>query len=434
MSTNMTGGADGGIAIQVRLDTSKASKELNRLEQKILKLQEEVTVGKAKKSALVAQLEQANAELTALQAKTKIDGKSFVISPEDSKRISDLKIQIEQTQTAIEQQNKALSDAQLTLEGVKTRYGEVTHTLDNIRIGIENSKNAVLCVNADDSLCASLHDVLPNPVVFFGVDTPIYHDRVEELSDAPYCIRCKHEYVYDYVTYGHLGGYRCPNCGYHRPQPQVHVTKVLRTDDEHSEVIFEENGKQVPASIHLPGGYNIYNACACMAAASVMGIDMELAAKSLSSFACGFGRMEKFRINDADVRMILIKNPAGCNQVLNFLTQRTEPFVFAACLNDRAQDGKDISWIWDVDFERLTAMEGVLSDIYVSGVRADDMALRFLYAGFPKERIHVQKDYAQLMQEATGKKLPVFVMPTYTAMLALRGTIAKRYGYKEFWQ
>ena len=171
-----------------------------------------------------------------------------------------------------------------------------------------------------------------------------------------------------------------------------------------------------------------------MAAASVMGIDMELAAKSLSSFACGFGRMEKFQIHDTDVRMILIKNPAGCNQVLNFLTQRTEPFVFAACLNDRAQDGKDVSWIWDVDFERLTAMEGVLSDIYVSGVRADDMTLRFLYAGFPKERIHVQKDYAQLMEEATSQKLPVFVMPTYTAMLALRGTIAKRYGYKEFWQ
>ena len=126
MSTNMTGSADGGIAIQVKLDTSKASKELTRLEQKILKLQEEVTVSKAKKSALVAQLEQANAELTALQAKTKIDGKSFVISPEDSKRISDLKIQIEQTQAAIEQQNKALSDTQLTLDGVKTRYGEVT--------------------------------------------------------------------------------------------------------------------------------------------------------------------------------------------------------------------------------------------------------------------------------------------------------------------
>ncbi len=314
------------------------------------------------------------------------------------------------------------------------RYGEVTHTLENIRLGIEASPNATLVVNADDSLCASLQAQVSNPVVFFGVDTPIYDARVQELSDAPYCIRCKHEYVYDYVTYGHLGGYRCPACGYARPAPELSVKTVCKTDDEHSEVIFTAEGRDYPADIHLPGGYNIYNACACMAAAKVMGIDLALAAKSLSSFACGFGRMEKFKIHDADVRMILIKNPAGCNQVLNFLTQRKEPFVFAACLNDRAQDGKDVSWIWDVDFERLTDMQELLTEIYVSGVRAEDMALRFLYAGFPKERIHVEKDYGALMEQATRSGLPVFVMPTYTAMLALRGTIAKRYGYKEFWQ
>ena len=314
------------------------------------------------------------------------------------------------------------------------RYGEVTHTLERLRIGAKNSPNAVLCLNADDSLITSLHDDVPNPVLFYGVSTPIYAGHVAEVSDAPYCIRCKHEYVYDYVTYGHLGGYRCPSCGYHRPQPQVHVTKVLRTDDEHSEVIFEESGRQVPASIHLPGGYNIYNACACMAAASVMGIDMELAAKSLSSFSCGFGRMEKFEINGTDVRMILIKNPAGCNQVLSFLTQRTEPFVFAACLNDRTQDGRDVSWIWDVSFERLVDMGDTLREVYLSGTRAEDMALRFLYAGFPKEKLHVQKDYGALMEEATAHKLPVFVMPTYTAMLALRGTISKTYGYKQFWE
>ena len=314
------------------------------------------------------------------------------------------------------------------------RYGEVTHTLENIRLGIEASPNATLVVNADDSLCASLQAQVSNPVVFFGVDTPIYDARVQELSDAPYCIRCKHEYVYDYVTYGHLGGYRCPACGYARPAPELSVKTVCKTDDEHSEVIFTAEGRDYPADIHLPGGYNIYNACACMAAAKVMGIDLLLAAKSLSSFACGFGRMEKFKIHDADVRMILIKNPAGCNQVLNFLTQRKEPFVFAARLNDRAQDGKDVSWIWDVDFERLTDMQELLTEIYVSGVRAEDMALRFLYAGFPKERIHVEKDYGALMEQATRSGLPVFVMPTYTAMLALRGAIAKRYGYKEFWQ
>ena len=313
------------------------------------------------------------------------------------------------------------------------RYGEVTHTLEKLRIGAENSPNAVLCLNADDSLITSLHDDVPNPVIFYGVNTPIYASRVTEVSDAPYCIKCKREYTYDYVTYGHLGGYRCPHCGYARPKPDICVCRVNVSDEEHSEVVFRDGETEIPATINLPGGYNIYNACACMAAAKAMQLDLTQVAQSLSHFACGFGRMEKFEINGTDVRMILIKNPAGCNQVLSFLTQRTEPFVFAACLNDRTQDGRDVSWIWDVAFERLTGMEA-LREVYLSGTRAEDMALRFLYAGFPKEKLHVQKDSGKLMEEATAHKLPVFVMPTYTAMLALRGTISKTYGYKQFWE
>lgn len=314
------------------------------------------------------------------------------------------------------------------------RYGEVTHTLENIKIGIANSPNATLCLNADDSLCTSIADDAAQRVVFYGVQTPIYGSRVDELSDAPYCIRCKHAYAYEYVTYGHLGKYRCPACGYARPEPAVAVSRIVCSDDEHSELVFTVDGAQYPATVNLPGGYNIYNACACMAAGNAMGLDAAVTANSLSSFACGFGRMEKFAINGADVRMILIKNPAGCNQVLNFLTQRTAPFVFAACLNDRAQDGKDVSWIWDVDFERLVEMGDMLTSIYVSGVRAEDMALRFKYAGFPVEKLHVVKDYAQLMERSTREGAPVFVMPTYTAMLDLRGTISKRYGYKQFWE
>ncbi len=313
------------------------------------------------------------------------------------------------------------------------RYGEVTHTLENIRIGIGNSKHAVLCLNADDSLSGSLGQEVDNPVVYYGVDTPIYKTRVAELSDAPYCLKCKHAYVYDYVTYGHLGGYRCPHCGYARPTPDLCVSRIVTSDEEHSEVVFRDGQTEIPASINLPGGYNIYNACAAMTAAKALGLDLTKAAQSLSHFACGFGRMEKFEIGGADVRMMLIKNPAGCNQVLSFLTQRTEPFVFAACLNDRTQDGRDVSWIWDVAFERLTGMDA-LREVYLSGTRAEDMALRFLYAGFPQEKLHVQKDYGKLMEEATAHKLPVFVMPTYTAMLALRGTISKTYGYKQFWE
>ena len=314
------------------------------------------------------------------------------------------------------------------------RYGEVTHTLENIKIGIANSPNATLCLNADDSLCTSIAGDAKNPVIFYGIQTPIYAARVDELSDAPYCIHCKHAYEYEYVTYGHLGKYRCPACGYARPEPEVAVSDVVISDGEHSELIFSVGGVQYPASVNLPGGYNIYNACACMAAGKAMGLDLTVTAKSLSGFACGFGRMEKFQIGGTDVRMILIKNPAGCNQVLNFLTQRKEPFVFVACLNDRAQDGKDVSWIWDVDFERLVEMGDTLKSIYVSGVRAEDMALRFQYAGFPVDRLHVVKDYGKLMEQATKQNAPVFVMPTYTAMLDLRSTISKRYGYKQFWE
>ena len=313
------------------------------------------------------------------------------------------------------------------------RYGEVTHTLDNIRIGIQNSPNATVCLNADDSLCTSLAGDVANPVVFFGVNTPIYSSRVAELSDAPYCIRCKTEYVYDYVTYGHLGSYRCPKCGYSRPMPDVAVIRVNASDAEHSEVTFRADGQELDASIHLPGGYNIYNACSCMAAARALGIRLPLCASSLSTFECAFGRMEKFELNGANVRMILIKNPAGCNQVLNFLAQVTEPFIFVACLNDRAQDGTDVSWIWDVDFERLTAMPK-LQEIFVSGVRAEDMALRFKYTGYPVTKIHVVKDYDELCRQMCEDKTPVYVMPTYTAMMELRALISRLCGHKAFWE
>ena len=313
------------------------------------------------------------------------------------------------------------------------RYGEVSHTLDNIRIGISHSKHAVLCLNADDSLSGSLGEGVDNQVLYYGVDTPIYKTRVAELSDAPYCLHCKHAYVYDYVTYGHLGGYRCPNCGYRRPTPQVSVAKVLVSDAQCSKVEFALDGKTVPATINLPGGYNIYNAATAMAVAQALELDAKRAAQSLGAFSCGFGRMERFDIRGASLRMILIKNPAGCNQVLNFLTDTAEPFVFVACLNDRAQDGKDVSWIWDVDFERLVAMEQ-LEKIVVSGVRADDMAMRFKYAGMPTDKIQVIRDYSQLVKSLIQEDKPVYIMPTYTAMLGLRGVISKEYGFKAFWE
>ena len=314
------------------------------------------------------------------------------------------------------------------------RYGEVTHTLNSILTGIKNSPNAVVCINADDSLSVSMKDEIPNKVVFYGVETEIYKNRVEEVSDAPYCIKCKTEYVYDYVTYGHLGGFRCPNCGYHRPQTEVSVEKVLESTPDSSTILLNLNGSEYQATINLPGGYNIYNATATAAAGYVLGIKNETIIDALSSFECGFGRMEKFTVNGTDIRMILIKNPAGCNQVLNFLSNNTTPSLFVVALNDRFADGTDISWIWDVDFEKLKQISDKLTEIWVTGRRADDMAMRFKYAGIPVNKIKVMKDYEQLIDAATKQQAPVYMMPTYTAMLDIREIFSKNYGFKEFWE
>lgn len=314
------------------------------------------------------------------------------------------------------------------------RYGEITHTLNNIKIGLQNSVNATVCLNADCSLTASLKDEIDNPIVMYGVNLPIYKEHIKESSDAPYCIHCKHEYEYEYITFGHLGKYHCPNCGYSRPDPDIAVTDIYVSDADHSEIgITFETGKY-HASVNLPGGYNIYNAVAAVTAASVMGFDVKTFIDALSTFECGFGRMEKFMLDDTETRMILIKNPAGCNQVLNFLSNINEKTLFVVCLNDNYADGTDISWIWDVDFESLQRIEDNLTGVLVSGIRADEMAMRFKYAGIPEEKIKVIKDYEKLIDEFTSQDAPVYIMPTYTAMMDLRAIVSKRFGYKNFWE
>ncbi|MGI6737671.1 MAG: MurT ligase domain-containing protein [Anaerovoracaceae bacterium] len=314
------------------------------------------------------------------------------------------------------------------------RYGEITHTLDNIRIGLQNSPHAVVCLNADCSLTASLREDINNPIVLYGVNGPIYKERVHEASDAPYCIHCKHEYTYDYITFGHLGKYHCDHCGYARPEPEVAVSRVLVSDAEHSEIEITADGTTRHADIALPGGYNIYNAVAAAAVAHAMRLDEDEAVRSLSTFECGFGRMEKFMLEETETRMILIKNPAGCNQVLNFLTNISRDSLFVICLNDNYADGTDISWIWDVDFEILQRIEDKLTGILISGVRADDMAMRVKYAGFPTEKLRVIKDYDRLIDAITAQPAPVYIMPTYTAMMDLRAIVSKRFGYKNFWE
>jgi len=314
------------------------------------------------------------------------------------------------------------------------RFGDVSNTLESIRAGLKNAPNALLCLNADCSLSATLADELPNKVVWYGVETEIYRQRVDEVSDAPRCSICGSEYVYAWQTYGHLGGFRCSKCGFSRPAADVAVTQILEQTADETRIMIRLENKEFPAIIGVPGGFNVYNTAGVSAVGLALGFSARAILRAPETFNCGFGRMEKIDMNGVSARMILIKNPAGCNQTLNFLTNLDGKTLFVICLNDYPGDGTDISWIWDADFERLVQLEERLTGVFCAGTRGNEMAMRLKYAGISEDKLQVFQDYDAVIDAICQQSDPVVMMPTYSAMLAFREALGKRFDLKDFWE
>ena len=311
------------------------------------------------------------------------------------------------------------------------RYGEVTHTLSELETAAQAAPEAVLCLNADDSLIASLSLKSSNPLHFYGVGVSVPHAH-EERSDAPNCVRCGHRYEYEYRTYAHLGGFFCPECGWRRPETDVEVAEIRAMDREGSDVTLRIGGSSVPLRVPLPAVYNIYNALAAACALDAFGADAGTIRASMHA-AAGFGRMERFDIGKG-VTMILVKNPAGFTQVLDHLAGLEEDFDLLCCLNDKAQDGRDISWIWDVPLEQLAAQNMRVCEVYVSGTRGAEMLLRLKHAGLPLPTLHLVEDDLAFLHSVIAGERPLVIVPTYTAMMRLRPVLAKRIGKSAFWE
>ena len=289
-------------------------------------------------------------------------------------------------------------------------------------------------IECDEAAAVKVFPQLRPKVVFFGINEgTVPSAKKSELSDASHCIRCKTEYEYDYITYGHLGGFRCPHCGYRRQAPEYAVTGIPSQTAEGSSIVLSARGQRYLAEVNLPALYNVYNAAGAVAAVTEMGLGTDAAVSAIENFKCGFGRMENFKLGKAGAKMMLVKNPAGCNQVLDFLANVKEKFSLVICLNDRGADGTDVSWIYDAAFERLADMGGYLEKILVAGDRAADMAVRVKYAGVAPQFIEIQRDYEKLVSWMEEQEHPVFIIPTYTAMLELRETVIRHVGGDEFW-
>jgi UDP-N-acetylmuramyl tripeptide synthase len=320
------------------------------------------------------------------------------------------------------------------------RYGEMEALAEEWAKAIAaRPAGTGLALNADDPLIADLGrdpdtERPRDGVLYFGIDD--HSQALPELQhafDAKHCRRCGHPYAYEVAFVGHLGHYSCPNCGAQRPRPDVAATRIELRGMDGSTATVRVPGGEIEVELPLPGLYNVYNALAAIAAALRLGVESDRIAAALRGMRAAFGRVETIVMNDdgASLAILLIKNPAGANEVLRTLKQEGRIDLWIA-LNDRIADGRDVSWIWDADFEVLT---GAVRRVTCAGTRAPEMALRLKYAGWPEDRVVVEPDIATSLDAAVAAaEGRLFALPTYTALLELRKLLADRGLAKEFWQ
>jgi UDP-N-acetylmuramyl tripeptide synthase len=315
------------------------------------------------------------------------------------------------------------------------RYGELELLAGRWRAAArELAPDAALVVNGDDPQVGDLGHERERRTVF-GVDDPRHSAaELQHAADSKWCVRCGAPYVYAAVYIGHLGDYRCETCGHARPTLDV-VARGIELNGLETvsfELVTPEGSR--PVELAVPGLYNVYNALAAASVARALGAGLEEIVAGLHGFSAAFGRFERIELADRTLLVLLIKNPAGANEVVRTLVAAGAPRVLLIALNDEIADGRDVSWIWDVDFEPL--LEG-LERLVATGERAAELALRFKYAGLPEEAIEVRPSLDEALDRAVELTPPgseLVALPTYTAMLALRDLVGRRGFARPYWE
>lgn len=309
------------------------------------------------------------------------------------------------------------------------RYGELEYIAGLWRAALRAMSPANTTVlNADDPMVSAMASIRPEQSLYYGIeDASAGGGVMQHASDSKYCGVCGNPYQYDAIFVGHMGMYHCPHCGDSRPSPTVFADNISLDGMRGSSFDLVAPGGRIRVEIGLPGLYNLYNALAAGAAAVAMDIDLDVIGAGLSDFSAAFGRVEQLSVNGKRVMLLLVKNPAGFNEVIRTLTIDARPKTMMLALNDRIADGRDISWIWDVDIEQL---EGGVSSAVVSGTRAWEMAMRLKYAGINGNSVAVDPDLGSALERSldeTADDETLYILPTYTAMLALRQEISQSF-------
>ncbi len=310
------------------------------------------------------------------------------------------------------------------------RYAELETVAALWRKMAEELVGATLVLNADDPLVGALPTPPDGRRIFYGID-----DRSAAgppgAADSIWCPRCSTQLEFLAIWYAHLGDYRCPGCGYTRPVLDVAAREVRPAGFDGADLCLSVAGRALAVRLPLPGLYNVSNALAAFAGALAMGVPSEMAARALAATRPAFGRTERLQIDGREVAILLVKNPTGFDQVISTVLAGNDTPDLLLALNDRIADGRDVSWIWDVGFERLAGKTG---EITVTGDRAAELALRLKYAGVIRE-VAVEPDVERALALALGRGSGrLCVLPTYTALIDLHSSLADRAGVARFWE
>jgi UDP-N-acetylmuramyl tripeptide synthase len=311
------------------------------------------------------------------------------------------------------------------------RYGELEQLAARWREELPEGSHVV--ANADDPVVGELGRERGG--LLFGLDDPTHaRPALQHAADSKYCVRCGAPYEYAAAYVGHLGDYRCPRCGHARPPLDVRGRALELAGLERASFELVTPVGESRVSLRLPGLYNVYNAVGAASLALVLGATLEEIVSGLERFSAAFGRFERIDVGERRLLMLLIKNPAGANEAIRTLVEGRPPRRLVVALNDEIADGRDVSWIWDVDFEPLFA--GV-ETLVATGSRAAELALRAKYGGLDPARIEVVADLERGLDrglELTGPGEELVLLPTYTAMLALRRVVAARGLVQPYWE
>jgi lipid II isoglutaminyl synthase (glutamine-hydrolysing) len=321
------------------------------------------------------------------------------------------------------------------------RYGELAYTGRVVASAFPAlPEDGSVVLNADDPLVASLGRQARKPV-YYGVDEPsLDTGRLQHIADSKDCPICGTALAYDAVYMGHVGVYDCKACSFGRPELAYQASRVRLDGARGADFLLSTPTQEAEVRVNLPGLYNVYNALAAAAVAAEAGIGIDEISRGLRDFGGAFGRVERVRAGDREAFLLLIKNPVGFNEILRTFVASDDARYVLIAINDNHADGRDVSWLWDVDFEMLAEarVEGQTkgaSPFMVAGIRAEDMAVRLKYADLPVGTVISDlKEAIRAALAATPPGQTLYVLPTYTAMLEIRKTLSELGYTHPFWE